>query len=140
MREQQENPIPAFGSMQQVKSVENDSSVPVHYLQRFEHHVKIYNVMFEDKRKLVCWHGLVRKPMRLYGKLSLNFNVTVICNQSHADWTATLCGIARDCRFACKSDQCNHLNYVDVYDDATTLLTQCLIESSNRGMVIFRTL
>ena len=59
-------------------------------------------------------------------------------HQTYSDWVATLRGLARDCRFECKSDACNHQSFVDEQIRDVILLNtphpevrrQCLLEQN----------
>ena len=115
------------------------------YFQRFEHHLDIYNISSDEKRRacLLSWAGASTYNLlqNLFGgekladktykelteKLHAHFkdvvhvqaaryafyNCKMQPGQSYADWAANLRGLAKDCNFRCKSDQCNNKSYVD---------------------------
>ena len=57
-------------------------------------------------------------------------------HQTYADWVAVLRGIARNCQFTCKSNECNHRSFVDEQIRDVVILNtphpevrrQCLLE------------
>lgn len=59
-------------------------------------------------------------------------------NQTYADWVAVLRGIARNCQFTCKSNECNHQSFVDEQIRDVIILNtphpevrrQCLLEQN----------